>query len=292
MKTRSTNHLLIVSNLFGLFVVAVLLWGSPTPAVGGPRLDSPRSCRRCHDEAYDMWLQSGHNTDAYAGAAFQEAWDRSRQREECLACHTTGYDTETGTMEFEGVGCTACHPIIEAETHDYSAEAETRDHSERSVPGTSRDCEACHGNDHARTFVEWDASSHNGLREVGCYACHTAHSGGLLAEDVTTLCGSCHLTPVPTSNPHMHVDSGCTDCHPAPVNTENLHMHGGEDGTSAACDECHMVIEMDDWDRYQVNAGHSMEVSLLACQNCHGLLHDMQPAPEPVEPGSLTTISQ
>ncbi|MBN1966259.1 MAG: cytochrome c3 family protein [Anaerolineae bacterium] len=285
MKMRLTSRLLLLA-LCTMLLGAGLLWSSSATVSGSPGETSPRTCRRCHEAEYELWAESAHNTTAYAGEAFQTAWERSRQPDSCLTCHSSGYDPATGEMSYPGVDCTACHSEVESEY-----DPEVRDHGLRSIPENSSDCENCHGMDHALTYVEWAASSHNGQREVGCYECHVAHSGDLVADDVTTLCGACHLQPEPTSNPHMHVDSGCRSCHPAPVDTDNVHMHGGAEDAIADCNTCHMAQEWDSWGRYLSNTGHSMQVSLAACQSCHGMIHELQ-ATEESEPGTIETIRQ
>jgi predicted CXXCH cytochrome family protein len=234
--------------------------------------NAPGDCLICHRDSYRQWGESAHNRSAFRDSAFQAVWERERQSSDCLLCHTTGSDPDSGTMGFEGVGCIACHPPIG--NGDYNSEV--REHQRLQIPDRAEDCAGCHGNDHALTYLEWEESAHSEEIIVDCLACHDAHSGDLIVDDTIELCGSCHFQPVPTNTNHMGVDSGCTDCHPEPVDMDNVHLDDGDEPV-ATCVECHMVTEADRWGRYLDNAGHTLDVELTACMNCHGELHIMQP---------------
>lgn len=231
---------------------------------------SPHLCGNCHEDEYDRWVRSDHGR-AYDDEVFQAAWERARQAEACLSCHSPSYGPVPGAWAFAGVGCGACHRTIddtrrEGDGYYY--------HGTMNVLSSAADCAGCHGADHALTYREWELSAHNGPRVVDCFGCHEPHSTGINAVDGATLCGSCHLQEAPTTNPHMHQDGGCTDCHPAAVHTDNIHMQGAE--PAADCIACHMVTEPDRYGRYLSNAGHTMQVELAACTNCHGDLHALQ----------------
>lgn len=248
------------------------LWGAGTigtaSAQGG---DSPQACRRCHD-AYFTWTESAHNTSAYRGERFQAVWARQRYAEVCLTCHTTGYNGQTGAVDYAGVSCAACHRPLP----NGAPAGEDRDHPQKSIPGRAAACGTCHGNDHALTYTEWQASAHNGGIEVTCIDCHDPHSGHLVEQDIYTLCGDCHFEPIPPTSAHMGIEDGCTDCHPTPINDDNVHMHGGSEA-AADCVACHMVTQDGPYGNFLADAGHTLQVSLAACTNCHGALHTMQP---------------
>lgn len=265
---QKTIGLLLIAGLIGgllalLDYSAASAQTAPEDYVNRP----PRQCRRCHADEYRDWLNSDHAL-TYESEAFQTAWERSRQKPECLSCHSPAYDPASEDMIYEGVGCAACHHTLD--TKRRQGDGMTY-HGELSLGEAETVCATCHGADHALTYIEWQSSPHNGARAVTCLDCHTAHDGALTAATSLELCGGCHLQEVPTSNPHMHVDGNCTDCHPAPVNTNNVHLHGGE----TDCTACHMTTELDQYGRYLMNAGHTMQVSLAACTSCHGKLHDL-----------------
>ncbi|MBZ0300487.1 MAG: cytochrome c3 family protein [Anaerolineae bacterium] len=258
----------------GLISAAVLLLNSQSTFAQGDDYARrpPIQCRRCHPDAYETWTQSTHAL-AYADDTFQGVWERERQQPECLECHSPGYDAAADRMVYEGIGCAACHHTIDPTRREFDNSSY---HGKMSVIDTAEGCSGCHGEDHARTYREWKTSPHNGARTVQCLDCHQAHSGELTAASALDLCGACHLKePSTASSPHMHIDSGCTDCHPAPVHIDNVHMRAGIDPV-ATCVDCHMSTQRDQWGHFLTDAGHSLGVSLTACTDCHGSLHEMQ----------------
>ncbi len=256
-----------IAIIAGVFAILILLgMTGPVHAQDGTRPRSPRYCGRCHEEAYAHWAESAHNLEAFQGERFQSVWARQREAPECLACHTTQLGEGDETVTYNAVTCGACHKPA-GEDYDPAE----RDHVTMSIPENSRSCAGCHGEGHALTFTEWASSPHNAAREVGCFDCHDAHTGGLTHATLKDLCDSCHNQPVPTTSAHMFIESGCTDCHPAPIKTDNIHMGGAE--PVAECTACHMVTQMEEWGRWLDSAGHSMTVPLAACVNCHGELH-------------------
>lgn len=261
-----------------VFCLLSLLSGYIDAGTGNRQSNSEYECRSCHKDTYEEWAVSKHNTSAFDGETFQAAWESTRRSTACLHCHTTGFDPTTDTIDTEGVGCAACHQPLDNGEFD----PDEREHARLSIPRRIEECAVCHGNDHALTYTEWDASAHNGAIDVGCLVCHGAHDTSLVKEDTNDLCSSCHLQPVPENSPHMEVTSGCTDCHPSPVSVDNVHM-SGDDGAVADCVTCHMTPEYDKWGRYMSNTGHSFEVTLTACMSCHGNLHDQQPGESEAE---------
>lgn len=255
----------LLTGLAGLMMGGATLHAQDTPDTDDYVNRPPSLCGTCHEEVYANWLMSGHaqtiNTEH-----FQTVWRRARENPDCMTCHSPAYDADTGEAAFAGVGCGACHMTVDPERRRADR------YTYHGAMGTRRDpadCAGCHGADHAVTYIEWEASAHNGLRTVDCATCHRPHTGGLMYASGEALCGSCHLQEVPEVNPHMHVEGGCTDCHPAPVNTDNIHMHDSEAGVD--CVTCHLTQEYDQYDRYLVWTGHTMEVRLPACLSCHGI---------------------
>jgi len=255
-----------------------LLRGYTAAGTGTHLYDSDHECRSCHTDVYDAWEVSAHNTSAYRGERFQAVWHSEHQSTDCLACHTTGFNPITGTVESADVGCAACHQPLDNGEYD----PDERRHAQMSIPRRVEICATCHGNAHALSYSEWETSAHNGEMEVGCMSCHGPHDTGLIEDNIVDLCGSCHFQPVPVNSIHMDVDSGCENCHPAPVSVDNVHM-SGDDGPVADCAACHMVPEYDERDRYLSNTGHTLEVTLTACVSCHGELHDLQASESELE---------
>jgi predicted CXXCH cytochrome family protein len=232
----------------------------------------PSHCGICHTAIYYDWRESGHSL-SIDSEQFREVWDRERNNPDCMNCHSPNLGDENENLAFKGVGCASCHITVDPT----SRQADDGD-SYHGIIGTlsdTGDCATCHGNDHALTYIEWQASAHNGPRTVDCATCHLPHTSGLTQPSGEELCGSCHLQDAPTVNPHMHVEGGCTDCHPAPVNTSNVHMHENE--ANLDCISCHVVTEYDQYDRYLQRAGHTMEVTLTSCLTCHGIHEPLTP---------------
>ncbi|MBK8019865.1 MAG: cytochrome c3 family protein [Chloroflexi bacterium] len=252
--------LVIFTAALFLFQGTTLLAQSDTDYADRP----PRQCRRCHDDIYEEWADSLHAL-GYESDSFQAIWERARFDDDCLTCHSPAIEAE---RSFEGVGCGSCHEILDpAEREEDGLDF----HGVMSTEPSAALCGTCHGQDHAVTYVEWQTSAHNGARTVDCKTCHLSHTGDIPTATTTELCGSCHLQEVPTVNPHMHVEGGCTDCHPGPVNMDNVHLHDA--ATEITCTDCHIVTEMEVYGRYPANTGHTMEVALAACTNCHGAMH-------------------
>jgi nitrate reductase cytochrome c-type subunit len=59
-------------------------------------------CQGCHEIIEAHWQESGH-AKAITNTVFQQAWQEQGQPNECLACHTTGYDAETGAYEADSI---------------------------------------------------------------------------------------------------------------------------------------------------------------------------------------------
>ncbi|NPV68338.1 MAG: hypothetical protein HPY64_14445 [Anaerolineae bacterium] len=250
----------------GLLAVLLILQLGEVVA-DGPRQFSAGDCAGCHPGQYRGWLLSSHRLTLY-DRVFQEAWKREKRSTECLTCHTTGYDEETGPL-YWGVTCAACHQPAGAVLQP----GEERDHEPLTIPDESADCAACHQGGHTVTYAEWAASDHNGYRPANCQDCHDAHSVALVAGNITDLCGICHLQPVPTDAPYMHYEGTCTNCHAHEISVDNVHMRGG-DKAAASCVDCHMLSARN-FKGYLTASGHGMTVSLASCVGCHGSLHEM-----------------
>jgi len=207
-------------------------------------------CASCHAAFTEAWGNSLHG-HATTDEVFKQSWDEQGQPSECLECHTTGYDPETGTYTAEGITCEACHS-------PYTAE-----HPLAPMP-MDRSAELC-GKCHTETHFEWQVSQH---REEGvdCVACHDPHKTGLKMESEQMLCSSCHRSRASNYAHTAHSKQGlsCTDCHLSQINESPIEGHSKQD--------------------------HSFFVSLETCNSCHVYqMHDPEtvhmdnPTPEPVD---------
>lgn len=204
-----------------------LAQASPARQDTGPT-ESPE-CQDCHASHFAAWEQGAHG-QALSDPAFVESWERQGQPKECLACHTTGYDPETGAYAEAGVSCALCHDPVPAD-HPLSPASVTRS------------SEMC-GNCHRDTQFEWQNSRH-GQSELTCVSCHEPHASTIKTEDVSALCASCHGTRVEAFAHSQHAAEGltCADCHISPEDSEP--------GMGTA------------------KQSHTFEVNLDTCTKCH-----------------------
>ncbi|HRJ41340.1 MAG TPA: cytochrome c3 family protein, partial [Caldilineaceae bacterium] len=155
------------------------------------------------------------------------------QRGECFACHTTGYNTNTGQFVLAGVTCEACHGPYRPQ------------HPQESMAiATSPDfCGSCHSS----TRAEWESSRHGqiGVICLDCHEVHTQHTRTSTVEQ--NLCAICHQAEIQDEihQAHAAVALGCIDCHldrshrTIPINGETATGHSFA-ATGDNCDACHI----------------------------------------------------
>src|SRR5574341_199559 len=110
---------------------------APTPTVT-PTSNAP-DCRNCHWDIFVDWEGSKHGKGLSCGQCHLASQQNNHARfghgaqggpQQCMACHTTGYDATTDTWSEENVHCSACHSPIE------------KDHPDKPMP-ISRSVELC-----------------------------------------------------------------------------------------------------------------------------------------------------
>ena len=186
-------------------------------------------CIGCHEGLRTYWDQSSH-AQAFEDEVFQSAWQEQGKPQECLACHTTGYDPATGTYLAEGVDCIACHNPIPS------------DHPDQYVPTdvSSRQCGTCH----VETFSEWEQSNH-AQEDMACGQCHNPHTADLRVDNTQVLCQTCHEDQSHYYSFTGHASKGllCTDCHLNVDETAAGEGHGSRQHTFQVdlhtCNQCH-----------------------------------------------------
>jgi formate-dependent nitrite reductase cytochrome c552 subunit len=156
-------------------------------------------CALCHEEAAKQWSESKHA--AAMDDTFRSLWEREGKKLECLVCHTTQFDRQTGKYSLEGITCTSCHEDIGANHPDDKT---------KSLPVTSQVCQKCHG----ITFGEWRISGH-GQKNIRCFDCHKMHSMAQRKDDPDQMCGTCHTARLESFSHATHATAGlhCTTCH-------------------------------------------------------------------------------
>lgn len=170
-----------------------------TQAQTEPEVYGSDDCGECHEAVNAQWENSVHG-HASVAETFLAAWAEQGSPQDCLRCHTTGYDATTGTYDKEGVACATCHPSDPAEHPQKIMQTDI----------SSRMCGDCH----VDTFAEWETSVH-GQEELTCARCHNPHSNELRAGSMQDTCRTCHKEETHFFTFTAHADEGllCTDCH-------------------------------------------------------------------------------
>jgi formate-dependent nitrite reductase cytochrome c552 subunit len=211
--------------LVTVLLAAAVGEASPQVQEGPVRTD----CQDCHESVVTHWEKSAHG-QATNDLVFQEAWNEEGSPSECLTCHTTGLDLDTGQWETDGIACSVCHSPQEAP------------HPETAMPTdpSSRLCGTCH----IDTYNEWQVSTH-GEGEMTCVRCHNPHTTGLKVGNMQDLCSTCHNEEGHYFPNTAHAQQGllCTDCHLRVTDSEMGEGHGRRQHTFnvdlKTCNECH-----------------------------------------------------
>ncbi|MCA9932583.1 MAG: hypothetical protein H6662_09820 [Ardenticatenaceae bacterium] len=219
---------IIVTGFAALLVFVTVTASKAMPLAQVPL---PDDCQECHESIQQHWEESAHG-QAVTDPIFQEAWLNAGSPVDCLACHTTGFDAETGTWEEDGITCAACHQLPDNSSH----------HPEQVMPTdvSSRACGTCHVDTHA----EWQVSEHS-QSEMACNRCHNPHTTELKTGSVQELCIACHNEESYFYEFTAHAAEGllCTDCHLNVSDTELGEGHGRREHTFqvdlATCNQCH-----------------------------------------------------
>lgn len=196
-----------------------------TPEVGAP------DCQSCHLDVTAHWEQSPH-AHAYDDPVFQEQWAALGNPDDCLRCHTTGFEPATGEFKAEGVDCETCHGPLSA------------DHPPEPIPVLAgpQQCGDCH----TTTLGEWHGSGH-AVAGVDCMGCHNPHSQQPLFADPDQMCLNCHEDTMGDYLEDLHYskDIGCVDCHALVIPPDTVPQDGivptghGFTITPATCVACH-----------------------------------------------------
>lgn len=192
-------------------------------------------CQDCHEVIHNSWGGSAHG-QSLSDPVFVQAWEEKGSPDECFACHTTEFDSETGTYDEDSVSCEACHNPAPANHPD-------------SIMFTSISSRMC-GDCHLDSYAEWGDSVH-GKENLTCVRCHNPHSTEIRTDTVQELCQSCHDDSAHSFTDTAHANEGlmCADCHLTVSDSEMGEGHGRRD--------------------------HTFTVGLETCANCHAdSLHD------------------
>jgi predicted CXXCH cytochrome family protein len=241
MTIRHTHNKILITGLLigilsiGLLVGTAAAGPNPQPAAQGTETPSAQAslqdCTDCHPNVEDVWVASPH-AHAFDDEEFSSRWEAMGKPGECLACHTTGYQSSTNAYTGEGVQCEACH-----------GEA-VEGHPPAVVP-VKADTDYC-GTCHTTTLSEWRLTGH-GTAGVGCMDCHDPHSQQALFENPDDMCLNCHKDDMGPYLEDIHIQKGigCVDCHALVIPPEEIPSDGivptghAFTITPATCVACH-----------------------------------------------------
>ncbi len=200
------------------------------------------TCQSCHPQEYADWQNTMH-AQAALDPAFKEQFEKSHNQGDCLKCHTTGFNNETGKFSWEGVTCEACHGPYKP---GHPA-AETMQ-----LPMESATCRVCH----QTAFGEWDKSQH-AQRKIECFDCHNAHTQGVRTGSTATLCAACHNNQQ-TQFAHSRHGIGGVEC-------TNCHMAASKKNTAGTTSMAGAEIQA---------KSHTFVIPADVCNRCHaGTIH-------------------
>lgn len=246
------------------WLLAVLLLASLTPVyitMADSQNDEeeyrgPVYCLDCHVEPMEDWLGSPHDR-ASRDPRFQEEMEKLGSPASCLSCHTTGFDEEEGTYEYDGVACEECHGPGDTMNRDVSSEL----------------CGSCHSGPFP-TYEEWRRSgpSHG---NATCILCHDEHTTQLTSETSTGTCAVCHESHLEDIEGSKHGlnDMECAACHMYRVPVDF------EEGTPAATGHSFSMTS----DELDCSTCHDRPLfkhdvlgeKAFACLSCHGEIHGL-----------------
>ncbi|MFQ3649934.1 MAG: multiheme c-type cytochrome [Gemmataceae bacterium] len=81
---------------------------------GEPQYVGSEACKKCHEDAYDIWKKSEH-AHAYETLEKVKYPGNRNYDPECIVCHTVGFGYKSGyenavkTPKLKDVGCESCH---------------------------------------------------------------------------------------------------------------------------------------------------------------------------------------
>jgi hypothetical protein len=213
--------------------------------------------------------------------AFHQQWLEQGEPRECLSCHSTAFEPETGEYLEEGVACSTCH-------------LPSPNHPDQ-IMHTNYSSEKC-GECHLETFDDWQVSAH-GESDMTCVNCHNPHTNTIKEENVGTLCQTCHTDEANNFTMTAHAEEGllCTDCHLRVSGTPIGEGHAQRSHTFTVdletCNECH-TRDMHYPSDNEVNSGLGIQDS----GNGDSALsfgtnpHAVELTPSPISPINLAVL--
>jgi hypothetical protein len=168
------NHVFWIIGLFIFLTMISVIDSNFVQAQAVDEYVGPEACKECHSTNFVEWEESKHS-QAFENPEFQQDWVAEANKEECLQCHTTGYDASIQDYASEGVTCEACHGAGLEMKVDTSPEL----------------CGSCHTGEYGQNkFEEFKEGTHY-ESGVTCVNCHV-YEGSHTFELESKACASCH----------------------------------------------------------------------------------------------------
>jgi hypothetical protein len=143
----------------------------PVPGLRNPGKDGDpvyvgsQACKRCHEDAYDIWKKTPHS-HAYKTLVDAKRPSNRQYDPECIVCHTVGFGYHSGfvgekeTPKLKDVGCESCHgPASLHARNPQDKEWRKRINPWKYLPekkrkdATDQFCQKCHDEDNDVTWT-------------------------------------------------------------------------------------------------------------------------------------------
>jgi predicted CXXCH cytochrome family protein len=281
----------LIALAFALFAAGVTLIMASAQSGTVPSVQTSSDCASCHSEVQASW-QNGAHGKAGTEPIFLDDWNKQGKPSACLACHTTGFDSTTGTYKADGVTCESCHNPVPP------------DHPKSPMPvePSVKLCGQCHSNDRFE-IPDSQATTHY-ERGIACASCHDPHSTALQnvpgpraaakSDPVSQLCVNCHKESNMdfSLTAHAQKNVSCADCHVSQADGLQRAPHTVPDHSFQAnvssCNTCHAqqmhsAAEATNTKEADpaVTVGSTPEVALAS----------VTPTPAPVSPVGFSAIA-
>jgi len=199
----------------------------------------------------------------------------------CLECHQSDAAALVGTAHDTAaarvVSCRGCHAGIDPAHLEDPEENPAPDLETMAADSLTRACATCHAHPHTLNLYERDPHEAAGL---SCNACHRVHDNrhlGLLIDDETNLCFSCHPATkgdfaMPSHHPVLEGVVACRECH---IEVAQSAKQRVATGTGNTCTVCHARFQ----GPYPFEHAAAVEYSTEegGCNTCHAAHGSAQP---------------
>jgi DmsE family decaheme c-type cytochrome len=191
----------------------------------------------------------------------------------CLSCHESDAHAMAGTAHDtvgkSVVACTSCHTHVDPAHFDTPEDHPAPNPEHLRADSVVALCTTCHAHPHTLNLAERDPHQDADMSCLSCHRIHDNKHAGLLIEEQTKLCYSCHPSvrgDFARSSRHP-VEDGvvkCSDCHMAVAQSKKQHTGSGPGET---CVTCHAMFQGPFPFEHQAAVEYSTEDG--GCLNCH-----------------------